>query len=638
MDTPALSDRQRSALVCVCDTFLPAIERDDDPHGFWARDASSAGIPGAMEFLFAELAAEQLDGMRAFLDLIADIGFTDQPQHTREAMLNDFAGFNPSKPGFHALRGLCAMLFYAMPDESGANPNWPELGYPGPPATAPAAPADLRIVEPEANSTLTADVCVVGSGSGGSVVAAELAARGQKVIVLEAGAYYQPSEFAGFELLAYRQLYLHGGPFSTHEEQVVLLAGSTLGGGTTVNYTNCLRTPAHVREEWEREGLSGLASSDFDRHLDAVLERIGATDRLSDLNGPHQRLKAGCRALDYSFKRTVRNADPASYDPATAGFMGFGDRSGSKLDTTRTWLVDASDHGAQIVPNCRAERILVEQGRAAGVAAANGVIVRAPRVVVAAGAIESPALLLRSQLGGPVCGQNLHLHPAGVVLGVFGEAQDGWWGAPQAALCDEFAELADGSGFLIECPQVSTGAAALSIPWRSGAQHKQQISRLSRIAALSSLVRDLGSGSVELDRTGATVVSYPLADPRDMAAFRRGLVEMARILNAAQAQEIIAQDRMASVWQRGEDFEAFLAHLEGVSLAPLDYPMFSGHQMGSCRMGADPSTSVADTQGELHDTPGVWIGDASGFPSSTGANPMVTVMALARRTAEAIAA
>ena len=151
-------------------------------------------------------------------------------------------------------------------------------------------------------------------------------------------------------------------------------------------------------------------------------------------------------------------------------------------------------------------------------------------------------------------------------------------------------------------------------------------------------MRDCGCGTVELNSSGEAVVHYVLDDPRDASTFRRGLVEMARILRASNAREILAEDRTGSGWKRDQDFDAFLGRLEGTSLAPFDYPIFSGHQMGTCRMGADPATSVAGPLGELHDAPGVWIGDASAFPSAPGVNPMVTVMALARRTAQAIAA
>src|SRR5207248_1008535 len=128
-----------------------------------------------------------------------------------------------------------------------------------------------------------------------------------------------------------------------------------------------------------------------------------------DLNGPHQRLREGCEALGWRFDTVVRNTDLSRYAPETAGYIGFGDQSGSKQSADKTWLLDAYRNEAEILVHTRAQRVLVEGGRAAGVEAvyvgADGtdqraVTIRAPHVVVACGALESPALLLRSGVGG----------------------------------------------------------------------------------------------------------------------------------------------------------------------------------------------------------------------------------------------
>ena len=153
---------------------------------------------------------------------------------------------------------------------------------------------------------------------------------------------------------------------------------------------------------------------------------------------------------------------------------------------------------------------------------------------------------------------------------------------------------------------------------------------------LISLVRDRGHGRVDVDAAGNAVASYRLADELDIANFRAGLKAVARVHEAAGAQRIVALSRSPLTWSRGEDFNAFLSGLEECSLAPHEHAVFSAHQMGSCRMGNDPASSVANPWGELHDTPGVWIGDASAFPTASGTNPMITIMALARRTADAI--
>ena len=290
----------------------------------------------------------------------------------------------------------------------GTNPNWATFGYAGPLSPPPDVPKAIAVHEPEGDEeTLEADVCVVGSGAGGGVVAATLAAQGMKVVVLEAGGYFNESDFSQLELPAYQEMYWRGGPTPTADGNVSLQAGTTLGGGTTINWTNCLRTTPWVREEWATEhGLEGVDGPDYDRHLDTVLQRIGATDRASDLNRPQQRMMEGAQRLGWSSRTVIRNTDPDTYSPEVAGYLGFGDQSGSKLSTERTFLRDAAAHGAEVLVRCRARRVLVEGGRAAGVEAdwtepsssaptRNArVTVRAPRVVVACGALESPALLL----------------------------------------------------------------------------------------------------------------------------------------------------------------------------------------------------------------------------------------------------
>ena len=127
-----------------------------------------------------------------------------------------------------------------------------------------------------------------------------------------------------------------------------------------------------------------------------------------------------------------------------------------------------------------------------------------------------------------------------------------------------------------------------------------------------------------------------MADELDVANFRAGLEAVARIHHAAGATRIGALARSRPLWVRGEDFEAFLAGLRDCPLDPYEHGVFSAHQMGTCRMGSDPQTSVANPWGELHDTPGVFVGDGSAFPTPSGTNPMISIMALARRTAEAM--
>jgi choline dehydrogenase-like flavoprotein len=645
----SLSESQRTALVAVCDTFFPSLAVVNDPDGFWARSASDLGVPAEVErYLEGRVEPVAREGLKQLLDVFAAQDFPARSQEEREQMLAGFAAFGPEVvAGIDALRSLALLHAYGVVDASGQNPNWKVLGYPGPqPGGPPAVPKPIACLEPEGSSVeLEADVCVVGSGAGGGVIAGVLAQAGRRVLVLELGGYYNESDYNQQELWAYEHLYYKGGIPPTSDGNVSLLCGQNLGGGTTVNWMTCFPTRESVRREWASDhGLTGVDGPEFDAHLAAVLERIKANEECSDLNGPHQRMREGCAALGWSFKPILRNSDPDTYDPVSAGYVHFGDRSGSRQGTQKTFLLDAAGAGARFLVGCRAERVLVAGGRAAGVAArwtgpdgrSATVTVRCPQVVVACGALESPALLLRSGIGGPAAGRNLKLHPGGAVSAFYPADQHAWWGPPQAAYSDQFADRGDGFGFLVEAPAYGAGLGAAVAPWESGAAHKALMARGARSAGLVYFVRDRGSGSISIDAAGNSVSAYALTDPVDIANLRAAREACVRIHAAAGAEEITAGHRGGFLrWTRGsDDLETFLAAMEAVPAEQL--PLFSAHQMGSCRMGTDPATSVAGVWGELHDTPGVWIGDGSAFPSAPGTNPMVSIMALARRTAEAM--
>jgi choline dehydrogenase-like flavoprotein len=653
-----LSELQQATLRRLVDTFAPEVAADDDPTGFWARKGSDLGVDVAIaqQLSSGAVPEDQLEGLRQLLDALRAEGFDDAPQEVREAILHGFMDSDPAAlGGLSNLRALTFLLFYAIPDPAtGRNPNWDAIGYPGPRAVPPSpdeAPKTIPVMRPAgADLELTADVVVVGSGSGGGVIAGRLAGAGKDVVVLEAGGYYNEADFNQLELWAYENLYRAGGLAQTAEGQIALMTGSNLGGGSTVNWTNCLRTYDWVREEWEHDhGLEGLAGPEYERHLDSVSARIGVTDQCSDANGPNQRVLDAAQKLGIDGRPITRNADPGKYDAELAGLMGFGDVTGAKLGTLKTYLQDAADAGARFVVRCRVERVLTEGGRAAGVEGtyadpATGtvarVVVRAPQVVVAAGALDTPALLLRSGIGGPAAGDYLRLHPATAVIGVYEEAQKAWWGAPQSALSMEYCDMSDGYGYLVETSHASPGVTGTSVPWESGAQHKADMARGPQSSAMVFLIRDRGHGRVTVDAAGNPVHTYPFDDGLDLAHFRHGLKTMARMHEAAGAQEILTLHRKPMRWVRGGDepLADYARRIHDGPLSPFEHATFSLHHMGSARMGKDPKTSVADIWGQLHDTPGVWIGDASAFPTASGTNPMLTTMALAHRTAEAIAA
>jgi choline dehydrogenase-like flavoprotein len=651
--TAVLSDVQRETLVAVCDTFVPAIsDASADPvmQAFLARSAGDLAVAEQIEALMAQAMTEdQVQGFADLLDALAEQSFAELPLPARTQVLYGVAASShDARLGVIALRNSTFLFFYGYVDERGQNPNWQALGYPGPISAPPSpeeAPKTIRVAEVEGpQATLTADAVVVGSGAGGSVIAAELAQAGRSVIVLELGGYRNEADFKQLEVPGMFELYLGGGMLSSEDGSIAILAGSTLGGGTVVNYMNCLRTPAPVRSEWREHGIEGIDEPAYDQHIDAVMARINATDEATTQNRQHRKLIGALDELGMEHRAIVRNVDPACEDPTVCGYCLSGCQRGAKQSTMKTYLQDASDAGAKAVVNCRADRVLVEAGRAVGVEAnvlhldgtVTDLTVRAPTVVVACGAVESPALLLRSGIGGPAVGKHLRLHPASLVNGIYDEPIDAWEGQVQSEVSDHFAHCEGPWGFLIESVGATPVLHAGAIPWTDGERHKREFARMFRHhAPFLSVARDHGEGEVVLDDYGQAVVRWSLEDEVDRRLMVRAHVELARLHHAAGAPEIrtLHADELSWRADSGEPFEDFIGRIEQAQYGPADLAIFTAHQMGSCRLGADPSTSVADGRGELHDVSGVWIGDGSAFPTAPGVNPMVSIMSLAHRTA-----
>lgn len=645
-----LSAERRQTLEALFDTFVPSIQAVDDPGGLLARAASELGLASVFEQIATEaMMPEEVEGVGQLLDSLAACELVALPREAREQLVRATEQASPeARLGIRSLRSAALLLFYSLPDQTGHNPNWESIGYPGPRSAPPLpkeAPKTIPLTDVSGEeAVLSADAVVVGSGAGGAVIAAELQRAGRSVVVLEQGAYRSESDFRQLDLPGMQELYLNGGPFISESGSISIYAGATLGGGTVINYMNCLRTPDPIRSEWAARGLDGLDGPAFDVHLDAVWQRLGVNAEATSQNRTHRRMIEGLDALGHPHKVIYRNADPSCDDPATCGYCATGCQQGCKRSTMKTFLQDAADSGSRFVVNCRVERVLVDGGRATGVEAlvaqpdgsSTRLRVEAPTVVLAAGSVESPGVLLRSGIGGPAVGANLRLHPAGLVMGAYSDPIEGWVGQIQSEVSDAFSGLEGEHGFLIEGVGVSPGIIAGALPWVSGEQHKRDMTLLPHLAPFISVQRDRGAGRIVLDGHGRAVVRWELSDEVDRRVFVRANQELARLHREAGAERILTLHREPTEWRTGEDFDEYLARIEAADYGAGEIPIFSAHQLGSCRMGADPATSVADGSGQLHDTRGAWVGDAGAFPSASGVNPMITIMALARRTAAAI--
>lgn len=634
-----MSDRGRT-LAALCDTFVPAVG-----------DLPSASALGVDRLLRSEVAALGRPALVAELDQLLDtiespvlnfaltgraVRFTSLGQAAREEYLKRWAA-SPlplKRRAFQVMKRL--VLLYTYGKEG--SPYGALMGYARPPLDVPAEPAALRARRGVAGETVDADVCVIGSGAGGGVVAAELAAAGKHVVVLERAALRTETDFDGRELAGYASLFVDRGIAATSDRAIALLAGSAVGGGTIVNWNTSLRIPAHVQEDWHQAGVD-----DLDEHYDAISERIHVNTDESMRNGPNAVLERGLRALGLSSATIARNVSgcvrEGSQLPA-CGPCTLGCRRGAKRSTMRTYLADACARGAEILHSTDAKRIETHDGRVSGVVArvdGGELRVRAPIVALAGGALLSPALLLRSGIATSQAGRHLHLHPVSITSGVYEEDLGGLWsGVPQSVLGDAFTDDGNGYGFRIEIPQGYPGILAASFPWWGSYAHRARAADARHIAPFIAIVRDETEGRVRVDRDGDPIVDYSCGD-RDRGRLTRGMSECARIHAAAGARRVFTL-HTPPLEHAGGPIEPFVAEIERRGVATNRVVLFSAHQMSSCRIGQDPATSVADPDGEVHGVRGLYVTDASAFPSASGVNPMLTVMALARRTASRIVA
>ena len=565
------------------------------------------------------------------------IPFTRMSPAQRERCLRGWATSRIPlrRKAFQALKRLTTVTHYTTPGVALA------IGYPGPLGPAPNTAKPIRPLVITGRTLLDCDVVVVGSGAGGSVVAAELAAKGKDVIVLEKGGYRNEADFTHEEGEALETMYDAGGLLATRDLGLVVLQGATLGGGTVINYTTSFPTPPSVRHEWAKNHLlPHFESKEFNVSLHKVANRLGVNTDYAKPSGRDRVLIRGLEQLGWHHGLLPRDVRGCTQDDS-CGYCGFGCRHGAKQSTLVTYLQDAAKLGTRIVVDCDVRRVVIERGSATGVEAHVGrfaLTVRAKTVVVAGGAVHSPALLLRSGVRLPALGRHLALHPATAVLGDMDEDVRPWTGTVQAYYSDQFADLDQGYGFKFETAPVHPSLQALAAPWESAAGHRDRMARLQRTALIGILLRDRFGGRVSVDRDGIPIVDYRLSR-YDRAHLRRAIAGAAEVIEAAGAREIwvpLARDISYRPGGGPGAREDWLRRVDRAGWGPNQLLLVTFHQMASCRMGASARTSVVDAENRVWGIRGLYVADASTFPSASGVNPMLTVMAIAHRAAHMI--
>ena len=495
----------------------------------------------------------------------------------------------------------------------------------------------------DADLVLKPDVCIVGSGPGGAMVASRLSKAGAKVVVLEEGGYHLKDEFDMQESSAYPRLYQDRGNRATADLSISVLQGKAVGGGTVVNWTTSYRTPDDVLAVWRQRFGSPLTPEVLAPHFAEVEERLGIQKvEIEDTNANNRSIYDGCKKLGWQVDTTKRNVRGC----LRTGYCGMGCPVDAKQSAALTYLPDAVSNGTEVYAQCRVEKIEWSGKRAtaaigrildaAGLLETGQTVRVEPRVmVISGGALNSPALLLRSKITAGTVGKFTWLHPVVAMGAFYKDRVEGFYGAPQSVASHHFAHRETGAGFFIEAAPVHPMLASISMPGFGGPL-RTKMGLLPNVAATIALMIDgfdptEKGGTVTLRPDGRPKLDYPFAE-RNYECFRAGMKAIAQLHLANGAREIVSFHATPVHVTRESD----LPRLDAAPLGPNLFAAFTAHQMGGCRMGADPSNSVVNPELRHHELENLFVVDGSVFPTSLGVNPMESIYGLASWASETI--
>ncbi|KAG0362566.1 hypothetical protein BG005_005144 [Podila minutissima] len=671
---PSFTDEQIKVIIAIIDTYIPELtgkELDDfvreHSNGTNNEDLIAFAKAGVVNQKVADIVIEKLlslppekveelgmvfkvlsskVGTLALGGTYAEFASLSREQRTKIVTAWHHSMITKIRIFARAMLSISTIAFYTQPNETVHK----AIGYPGSDPemhsdrfSAKAFPQYVFIEVPPQGLELTYDVVIVGSGAGGGVMAAELSKAGKRVLVIEKGHHYHQSELNLVQTDAFNNLYESRAALSSADGAITVLAGATWGGGTTINWCASLQLPYYVREEWAKGGLPHFTSPAYQQSIDAIIARLGISDQHLEHNTPNRLLLEGCHKLGYPTKNIPQNT---AHQKHSCGWCGFGCRYGEKQGTMMTFLQDAQDNGAHFMQDTFIERVLINKGKAVGVVGhQNGhkVVVKAGKVVVSAGSIHSPALLKRSGLKNKHIGQHLFLHPVVYAFGKFDERIDTYQGSIMTALTT-VAENTDGNGYgsKIEVPSHHPGLNATFWKWRSAADHKRGMLELNHIMPLIVLSRDRDGGSVELGPDGLPRMKYVLSK-HDILSLEDGLERSLSILVAAGANTVWTTQIEVDSFKVNKElgvsdpaFKAWLTQVKRASIKAGSVSLGSAHQMGTCRMGSAPKSGAIKPTGETWEVKGLYVADASAFPTASGVNPMLTTYSMSHSIAQFI--
>lgn len=483
---------------------------------------------------------------------------------------------------------------------------------------------------------LVTEVCIVGSGCGGATAARLLAEAGREVVVLEEGKDYLGGQRNQRDADMYDQLYMDRGGRASSDLSVTVLQGRVLGGGGVINASDVVPTPVPVLDHWVRKyGLADYAPDTFGPFQTQALEDLSANRIPENLvNTANRKLREGTEALGLRGEVMQHNR---------VGCQGLGTcligcPVHAKRNPRMVALPKAMDAGATVYTRARVVEIR-ESGQelktirvrtldSRGYHEVGEFTLRARVVIVAANAIASAQLLLRSGLGNQHVGKNLMLQPQLPIIGYFDEGIDAFNLVPQSYAVTEFEQEDNDEfglwGYRIEGIMGTPGIVSTLIPV-SGAAGTNEMTRYGRMASSLLLAPDRPSGSVEVKRGGRLVIDYTQRDDHRQR-LRDAVRQAALIYLEAGAKRVVVPVAPQLVIESARDAEASST----ISFEPATAPLISAHQQGTLRMAPSERDGALDPSGQLYGARDIYVFDSSGFPTSASSHTMTPIIASSR--------
>jgi len=490
------------------------------------------------------------------------------------------------------------------------------------------------------DTRIACDVCIVGSGAGGAVVAEKLAVAGKKVVVLEDGGFHTSDTFNLEERSMMPRLYQEGAARATVDQGIMIAQGRAVGGTTVVNWTTCFRTPKRVIDHWrEHHGVEGLSHEALTPHWESIEQRLGVVKmRLDQVNRNNMVTWAGLEKLGWHKDLLSRNVRGCAH----TGYCGMGCAIDAKQSMLVTMIPAAVKAGADVYANAWVQRIARDGRKCTEVVAKLRdpltdqfknvtLTVNAKTTVLAGGAINTPAILLRSEIDpSGRTGKRTFLHPAIGGIGVHAEPKEPFVGSPQYVYSDQFIDRGGKMSFLVEgaplFPMLAGGFNNML-----GMERQAFMELLPYVSVTGVLMHD--GFDLKNPEEGGVVTLRPSGAPQIDYTWSEHFVEGLQAITRTALQIQLAAGALQVMLPTGR-FARSEAEVErGIEHGPWQPGralVFVAHVMGGCPMGTDPKRSVVDSKTlRHHDFDNLFVIDGSVCPTSLTVNPQISIYGMA---------